>query len=111
MFVGEVLVVAVILLLARRVADAAPEKRARFDLVGAVLVAVGLGFAFRGAALLGLGWVTRKPDGPSWLDMSPTIWLILMGLLVVWLFVEWSPGCRRGGGNPWCDGTCSATTR
>src|SRR6476646_1004652 len=34
-FVGEVLVVAVILLLARRVADAPPEKRAGFDLVGA----------------------------------------------------------------------------
>ena len=38
-FVGEVLVVAVILLLARRVADAPPEARRRFDVVGAVLVA------------------------------------------------------------------------
>jgi MFS family permease len=100
-FVGEVLVVLVILLLARRVADAPPEKRAGFDLVGAVLVAVGLGLAVFGVLRSSeWGWVTPKPDGPSWLGMSPTIWLILVGLLVVWLFLEWESRVQARGREP-----------
>ena len=99
-FVGEVLVVVVILLLARRVADAPPEARAGFDVVGAVLSAVGLGLAVFGVLRSSeWGWVTPKPDGPSWLGMSPTIWLILAGLLVVWVFLEWESrvrGARAG---------------
>ena len=75
---------AVILVLARRIADAPPEARARFDLVGAVLSAVGLGLAVFGVLRSAeWGWVTPKPDGPSLLGISPTIWLILAGLLVV----------------------------
>src|SRR5689334_4377225 len=42
-FAGEVVLVLVILVLARRVADAAPDQRPRVDLVGAVLSALGLG--------------------------------------------------------------------
>ena len=64
-FVGEVLVVLVILLLARRVADAPPEQRAGFDLVGAVLVAVGLGLAVFGVLRSSeWGWVTPKAGRP-----------------------------------------------
>ena len=100
-FVGEVLVVAVILLLARRVADAPPEARARFDLVGAILVAVGLGLAVFGVLRSSeWGWVTPKPDGPSWLGLSPTIWLILAGLLVVWIFLEWESRVQARGREP-----------
>jgi len=100
-FVGEVLVVLVILLLARRVADAPPEERAGFDLVGAVLVAVGLGLAVFGVLRSSeWGWVTPKPDGPSWLGMSPTIWLILAGLLVVWVFLEWESRVQAQGREP-----------
>ncbi len=100
-FVGEVLVVAVILLLARRVADAPPEARARFDVVGAVLVAVGLGLAVFGVLRSSeWGWVTPKPDGPSWLGMSPTIWFVFAGLLVVWLFLEWESRVQAGGREP-----------
>src|SRR3954463_1742893 len=42
-FVGEVLVVFVILLLTRRIADTPPDGGARLDLVGTLLSAVGLG--------------------------------------------------------------------
>src|SRR5262249_18024861 len=42
-FAGEVVIVLVILLLTRRIADAPAEERPRFDVVGAVLSALGLG--------------------------------------------------------------------
>ena len=42
-FAGEVVIVAAILLLTRRIADAPVEKRPKLDLVGAVLSALGLG--------------------------------------------------------------------
>ena len=100
-FVGEVLVVAVILLLARRVADAPPEKTVGFDLVGAILIALGLGLAVFGVLRSSeWGWVTPKPDGPSWLGLSPTIWLILAGLLVVWIFLEWESRVQAHGREP-----------
>ena len=44
-FAGEVVVVIAILLLTRRIADAPVETRPKFDLVGAVLSAAGLGAA------------------------------------------------------------------
>ena len=47
-FVGEVVVVLVILVLARRIEDAPAGGRSRFDLVGAVLSRVGLGLAVFG---------------------------------------------------------------
>ena len=68
--------------------------------------AVGLGLAVFGVLRSSdWGWVTPKPDGPSWLGMSPTIWLILVGLLVVWLFCEWESRMQdAAAGNRWCDG-------
>src|SRR6476659_564741 len=41
-FAGEVVLVVAILLLARRVQDAPPERRVKFDVVGSVLSAAGL---------------------------------------------------------------------
>ena len=100
-FVGEVLVVAVILLLARRIADAPAEARTRFDVLGAILIAVGLGLAVFGVLRSSKwGWVTPKPDGPSWLGLSPTIWLILAGLLIVWIFLEWESRVQARGREP-----------
>ena len=47
-------------------ADAPPEARRRFDLVGAVLAAVGLGLAVFGILRSSdWGWVTPKPGAPS----------------------------------------------
>src|SRR3954454_21221697 len=47
-FAGEVIVVIGILLMTRRIQDAAPGIRARLDLVGVVLSALGLGLAVFG---------------------------------------------------------------
>jgi MFS family permease len=100
-FAGEVVLVLGILALARRVNDAPPEPRVGFDVLGAVLVAVGLGLAVFGVLRSAeWGWVTPKPGGPSLLGVSPTVWLVIGGLLVVWVFLEWEARLERDGREP-----------
>ena len=89
-FVGEVLAVVVILVLARRMADTPPVAGTRLDLVGTALSALGLGIAVYGVLRAGSwGLVSPKPDAPRWLGLSPAIWLILAGGVVLLGFVEW----------------------
>jgi MFS family permease len=89
-FAGEVVVVLIILVLTRRIADAPSEKRPRLDLVGTVLSAAGLGLLVFGVLRSSeWGWIHPKADGPSWAGLSPTVWLILGGLFVIWVFSRW----------------------
>jgi MFS family permease len=89
-FVGEVLVVAGILALARRMADAVPEQRVRLDLVGTGLSALGLGLVVFGILRSGeWGFVQPKAGAPEWLGLSPAIWLTLGGGAVLWVFMGW----------------------
>jgi MFS family permease len=89
-FVGEVLVVLVILALNRRMSDAPPEGRVHLDLVGTVLSALGLAAIVFGVLRGGeWGFVQPKPSAPQWLGLSPTIWLILAGGAILWLFLAW----------------------
>src|SRR3954462_6886455 len=65
-FAGEVVVVIGILFMTRRIQDAAPGGRARIDLVGVVLSALGLGLAVYGVLRSGeWGWVLAKASAPS----------------------------------------------
>jgi MFS family permease len=89
-FAGEVLVVLVILLLTRRMADTPAEKGAGLDLVGTALSAIGLGLVVYGILRSGTwGLVTPKEGAPSWIGLSPVIWLILAGGCVLLLFLAW----------------------
>jgi MFS family permease len=89
-FAGEVLVVLAILVLTRRIADAPVEERPKLDLVGTALSALGLGMLVFGVLRSSeWGWVQPKPDGPSWGGISPTVWLILGGVFVIWVFSRW----------------------
>ncbi|TXS53143.1 MFS transporter [Streptomyces sp. uw30] len=89
-FAGEVLVVLGILALARRIADAVSADRSRIDLVGSLLSALGLGIFVYGVLRSDeWGWFRPKPDAPSWLGVSLVVWLMLAGLLLVWLFLRW----------------------
>jgi MFS family permease len=89
-FAGEVVVVLVILLLTRRIADAPVEERPGLDLVGTLLSAAGLGSLVFGVLRSSeWGWFLPKPDAPSLAGLSGTIWLILVGLFVLWLFSRW----------------------
>jgi EmrB/QacA subfamily drug resistance transporter len=89
-FAGEVVVVAAILLLTRRIADAPVEDRPKLDVIGAVLSALGLGLVVFGVLRTSeWGWIQPRPDGPSWANLSPTVWLVLAGLFVIWVFFRW----------------------
>jgi EmrB/QacA subfamily drug resistance transporter len=100
-FAGEVLVVLVILALSRRIADAPPDTRPRIDLVGAALSALGLGlFVFGVLRSAEWGWIEPKAGAPSWLGLSPVLWLMLGGLFVIWLFFSWQTRLERRGDEP-----------
>jgi MFS family permease len=100
-FVGEVVIVVGILIMARRVHDPAPAKQPPLDLVGALLSAAGLAFVVYGVLRSSeWGWVVPKEGGTSWLGLSPTIWLILTGGLVLWLFFRWQSRLERVGKEP-----------
>ena len=89
-FVGEVFVVLIILGLTRRMADTPAEKGARLDLVGTVLSALGLGLIVYGVLRSGTwGFVQPKAGAPEWLGLSPVIWLILGGGVVLRVFLCW----------------------
>jgi MFS family permease len=89
-FAGEVLLVAVILLLTRRMVDADPEPGAALDLMGTFLSALGLGLVVFGILKAGTwGFVNPKPGAPSWAGLSPVVWLEIAGGVVLWLFFAW----------------------
>jgi EmrB/QacA subfamily drug resistance transporter len=89
-FAGEVVIVLVILLLTRRIADAPAETRPRLDAVGTVLSALGLGLLVFGVLRSSeWGWIQPKAEAPSWAGLSPTVWLILAGVFVIWVFSRW----------------------
>ena len=99
-FAGEVLIVLVILLLARRVNDTPAEEGVRLDLVGTALSALGLSLIVFGILRSGSwGFVRPSPDAPVWIGLSPVIWLILGGGVVLALFLAWeSRRLKRGEG-------------
>jgi MFS family permease len=103
-FAGEVIIVFGILILTRRMADAEPETRVRLDLVGTALSALGLGLIVFGILRGGeWGFVQPKPSGPEWLGLSPSIWLVLGGGAVLWLFMGWENRLLARGAEPLVD--------
>jgi MFS family permease len=89
-FAAEVVIVLAILALTRRMADTPAEQGARLDLVGTGLSAVGLGLIVYGILRSGTwGFVQSKPEAPEWLGLSPVVWLILAGGVVLRLFLAW----------------------
>jgi MFS family permease len=103
-FAGEVVLVAGILLMTRRIKDVPAEGRFSLDYVGIVLSATGLGAAVFGVLRSGQwGWVLAKPDAPSMLGLSLTLWLILAGLLIVRCFFAWERRMTNSGREPLVD--------
>lgn len=89
-FVGEVFVVLGILAVSHRMADTPPDAGARLDLVGTGLSAFGLGLVVFGILRSGTwGFVQPKADAPELLGLSPVIWLILAGGVVLRGFLWW----------------------
>jgi EmrB/QacA subfamily drug resistance transporter len=100
-FAGEVVIVLAILVLTRKIADAPVEERPRLDVVGAVLSAAGLGLLVFGVLRSSeWGWIQPKAGGPDWAGLSPTVWLVLLGLFVVWVFFRWEARRESRGEEP-----------
>ncbi|HVD70769.1 MAG TPA: MFS transporter [Actinomycetota bacterium] len=103
-FAGEVLVVAVILIMVRRIADEPTGAHPKLDLVGSALSVVGLSMAVFGVLRSGTwGWVQPKEGAPSWFGLSPTTWLIVGGAVVLWLLLEWEKHLKAAGREPLVD--------
>jgi EmrB/QacA subfamily drug resistance transporter len=100
-FAGEVVLVALILFLSRRIADAPPDRKPELDYVGSVLSALGMGLMVYGVLRSAeWGWVEPKPDGPSWFGLSPTVWLVAAGFFGIWLFLRWESRLESRNGEP-----------
>ncbi len=100
-FVGEVVIVAVILCTVGRIHDTEPEPRVAFDLIGAVLSVVGLTLTVFGVLRSGIwGFVRPKPGGPVVLGVSPVVWLILGGLLILAALLVWEGRVGAQGREP-----------
>ena len=103
-FAGEVIVVLGILALTRRMNDAPPEEGVKLDLVGTGLSAAGLALVVLGILKAGeWGIVQPKADAPEWLGLSPVIWMLLGGAVVLWLFFTWEGRVIDRGGAPLVD--------
>jgi MFS family permease len=100
-FAGEVVIVIAILFLTRRIVDAPVGERKPLDLIGAGLTALGLGLAVYGVLRSGgWGWVLPKTGGPDFLGLSPTVWLVLAGLVIIRLFFRWEERVEQQGREP-----------
>jgi len=102
-FAGEVIVVLGILVLVRRMVDV-PAEPGRLDLVGTVLSASGLALIVFGILRSGVwGFADPKEGAPVWLGLSPVIWLVLAGGLVLYGFLAWENHVLARGGTPLLD--------
>ena len=100
-FVGEVVIVGIILLGLRRIQDVAPESRKRFDLLGALLSVVGLSLTVFGVLRSGVwGVVKPKPGAPQLFGVSAVVWLVLGGLLFIGALLMWESRLEEQGGEP-----------
>ena len=100
-FAGEVVLVIGIVILARRMNDRPANPDAGLDPVGTALSALGLGLIVFGI-LRGGEWgfvLPKEPHETSWLGLSPVVWLVLAGGLVLRLFLTWERR-RQDSGQP-----------
>lgn len=91
-FAGEVVLVAVILVMTPKVVDAVSTGPApRLDIVGTALSASGLGLVVLGVLQSSTwGWVRPKEDSPvDPLGFAPTVFVIGFGAVLLGAFTRW----------------------
>ena len=100
-FAGEVVIVIAILFLARRAADDKLGARPHLDLIGAVISSAGLALVVLGVLKSSTwGWLLPKEGATSLFGLSLTIWFIIGGLFLMWLFLRWQNRLEKGGKEP-----------
>ena len=117
-FVAEVVIMAGVVLFARRIEDRAGARPSRIDVLSVLLSAAGLVFVVYGM-LQSKTWGWVIPLHPpviggvtvAPLGISPTTWFILVGAALIWAFVDaasagsWPPVGRRSSTSR-CSGSC-----
>ncbi|GAA1496066.1 MFS transporter [Paeniglutamicibacter kerguelensis] len=102
-FAGEVVIVLAILLALRKVEDVPPAK-VKLDLVGSALSVLGLSMVVYGVLRSAeWGWVQAKPGAPTVMGLSPVVWLLIVGLLVLYGFMRRMSHLAATGGEPLID--------
>ncbi len=101
-FVGEVVLILIILAMVRLVQDVAnPGPKPRFDVIGAALSAVGLGLIVLGVLQSSTwGWVEPANSPVEPLGFSLTIFVIAAGAALLWGFVVWQRHREKTGRDP-----------
>jgi MFS family permease len=103
-FVGEVVLVAGIVVFSRRMAAEPAVPGTQLDLVGTFLSALGLGLVVFAVLRSGTwGVLEPKAGAPEWLGLSPVFWLILAGAGVLVGFFAWQDHLVRAGREPLID--------
>jgi EmrB/QacA subfamily drug resistance transporter len=90
-FVGEVIIVAFILVMTPKVGDAPrPDPTPKLDVVGSVLSASGLGLFVYGVLQSSTwGWLKPKNSPITIFGFSLTVFVIAAGGVLIWGFVAW----------------------
>lgn len=101
-FAGEVVLVALILVMTPKVVDAVDTgPTPRLDLVGTVLSAAGLGLVVLGVLQSSTwGWVAPKDSPVTPFGFSLTLFVIAAGLVLLWAFVGWQQRRETAGRDP-----------
>ena len=102
-FAGEVLLVALILAMTPKVADAVRTGPApKLDFVGSALSSVGLGLVVLGVLQSSSwGWVRPKEDSPvTPFGFSLTVFVIASGGFLLWAFMQWQSRRESTGRDP-----------
>ncbi len=101
-FVGEVVIVLGILAMSPFVHDAVRDgAKPRFDLLGAILSAVGLGAVVLGTLQASTwGWLKPKDSPVEPFGFSLTFFVVAAGGVLLWAFVRWQRHREATGTDP-----------
>jgi EmrB/QacA subfamily drug resistance transporter len=102
-FAGEVVLVALILVMTPKVVDAVRTGPApKLDLVGTVLSATGLGLVVLGVLQSSAwGWIKPQEDSPlTPFGFSLTLFVVGAGLALLWAFTLWQGRRESSGRDP-----------
>ncbi|GAA1928463.1 MFS transporter [Microbacterium aoyamense] len=106
-FVGETIVMIIVLLVSGRIRDVEPDPKLRIDLLSVVLSASGMAILVFGLLQSKTwGWIVPL-DPPvvgdviiAPLGVSPVAYLILIAVVVLWLFFQRQRALERSGRKP-----------
>jgi len=100
-FIGEVVLVVMILILSRKMSDSTTPSADRLDIVGTLLSTAGLGASVY--AILRSsewGWVAAKSVESSVFGISYSFWLLLVGVGIIRVFFWWENRLVEQGRDP-----------